>query len=73
MKIRVKVKPNAHQEQVEIMADSTYLISVKEPPIENKANQAVIKVLADYFRIPKSKITIVAGLKSRRKIIELKN
>jgi len=73
MKILVRVKPNSHYEKIELLADNTYLISVKEPPIENKANQAVIRVLADYFCIPKSKITIVAGQKSRRKVIELNN
>lgn len=32
------------------------LVHVKDPPIDGKANQAVIKLLSDYFEIPKSRI-----------------
>ncbi|MEO0083266.1 MAG: DUF167 domain-containing protein [candidate division WOR-3 bacterium] len=72
MKISVLVKPNAKQNKVEKLANY-YLIWTKEPPTENKANNAVIELLAEYFNIPKSKINIVAGFKSRKKIIELKD
>ncbi|MDH5684136.1 MAG: DUF167 domain-containing protein [candidate division WOR-3 bacterium] len=72
MKIIIKVKPNSRAEKIEKTANG-YLVYVKEPPIENKANQAVIKLLADYFKIPKSQISILSGLKSKQKIVELKD
>ena len=72
MKVIIKVKPNSHQEKIE-KTEKGYLVYIKEPPVENKANQAVIKVLANYFKIPKSQISILSGLKSKQKVIEIKN
>jgi uncharacterized protein (TIGR00251 family) len=71
MKVIIKVKPNSSQEKIE-KTENGYLIFVKEPPVENRANQAVIKVLAKYFKIPKSQISILSGLKSKQKVIEVK-
>lgn len=70
MKISVRVKPNAREEKVEPRGDE-FTVYVKEPPKENKANKAVIKVLAEYFKTPKSAVSIVRGLKSRQKVIEI--
>lgn len=41
------------------------------PPVDGKANKALIKLLADEFRIPKSGIRIVQGETSRDKLVEL--
>jgi len=46
MKIQVKVKPNSKTEELSREGDS-FIVRVKEPPKEGKANQAVIKLLAD--------------------------
>ena len=72
MKISVKVKPNSKTDKVE-KADDSFLIHVKEPPQENKANRAVINLLAEYFQVPKSQIIILKGKKSRQKIVEIIN
>lgn len=72
MKISVKVKPNSKIEKVE-QADGFFLIYVKEPPQEDRANQAVINLLSKYFKVPKSRISILKGKKSRQKIIEIIN
>ena len=72
MKIIIKVKANARTERVE-KTKQGYSVWVKEPPVENKANQAVIRVLADYFKVPKSQISILAGLKSKQKVIQIKD
>ncbi len=70
MKISVKVKPNSKTEKIEKTGD-LLVIYVKEPPQENKANQAVINLLSDYFKVPKSQIFILKGTKSKQKIIEI--
>ena len=71
MKISVLVKPNAKQNKVE-KSEAGYLIWTQAPPTENKANKAVIELLSEYLKVPKSKIVIVTGLKSKRKIIDVK-
>jgi uncharacterized protein (TIGR00251 family) len=70
MKIRVKVKPNSRTEEVSQEGDS-FIIKVKEPPKEGRANQAVIELLAEHFRLPRSRVRILSGLKSKNKVIEI--
>lgn len=71
MKISVTVKPRAREEKVE-KTDNGYLVYVREPAEENKANRALREVLSKYFGVSKSKISILSGLKSRHKIVEIK-
>ncbi len=71
MKIFVKAKPGAKEEKVEKIDDIHFAVSVKEPPVQGKANQAIIKALAEYFTVPSSNVRIIAGLTSRQKIIEI--
>jgi uncharacterized protein len=70
MKIRVRVKPNSKIEEV-VKEDDIFLVRIKEPAKEGKANRATIKLLADYFRVQQRQITITAGFGSRNKIIEI--
>jgi len=71
MKIFVRVKPNSKVEKVEKMGDAHFVVSVKEPPTENKANFAVIKVLADYFKVSISRVRLTYGKSARNKIFEI--
>jgi uncharacterized protein (TIGR00251 family) len=70
MKIHVKVKPNSRTEEVSQEGDS-FIIKVKEPPKEGKANQAVIKLLAKHFGVPQSRVRILSGFRSKNKVIEI--
>ena len=44
-------------------------IAVNAPPVDGKANKAVIELLAEKFRLPKSAFSIVAGTTERNKTI----
>ena len=70
MRIQVKVKPNSRTEEVSRDGDS-FIIKVKEPPREGKANRAVIKLLAEHFGVPKSRVRILSGFRSKNKVIEV--
>jgi len=70
MKIQVKVKPSSKTEEVSQEGDS-FIIKVKEPPKEGKANQAVIKLLAEHFGVSHSQVRILSGFRSRNKLIEV--
>ncbi len=73
MTIKIKVHPKSKQEKVVENKDETYDVYLHQPPTKGKANQAVIDIFAKYFKIKKNKITIVSGLKSRRKTIEIRS
>ena len=70
MKIQVKVKPNSRSEEVSREGDS-FIVKVKEPPREGKANQAVIRLLAEHLGVPKSRVRIRSGFSSKTKVIEV--
>lgn len=70
-RIFIKAKTGAKTKSVEKIDDNHFKVCVKEPPQENKANEAIIKVLAEYFDISKSMVDIVAGHKSKQKIVEI--
>ncbi len=70
MRIQVRVKPNSKNEEVR-RDGHILLISVKQPPKEGKANQSVIKLLAQHFGVPQSQVRIISGPASRNKIVEI--
>jgi uncharacterized protein (TIGR00251 family) len=69
-KIWVTVKPLAKHENVAFHTDGELLASVNAPANEGKANSRLIELLAEYFHTAKSKIRILRGQRSRRKLIE---
>ena len=41
------------------------------PPVDNAANEALVKLLASQFALPKRAVTIVRGATSRQKVVDL--
>lgn len=71
MKISVKVKPGSKKEGIERVDDTNFIAHVKAPPVEGKANDALVRLLSDYFGVPKSKILIIKGTTSKYKLVEI--
>lgn len=46
-------------------------IGVRSRPEKGKANEEIVKRLARYFHVPSSKVSIVSGLKSKSKAVEI--
>ena len=84
MKILVKVRAAAKKDMVERVGEPAlntrgtkvlydfYRVWVKEPAVDGKANDAVIRALADYLKVPISTIKIKSGRDSRQKILEIR-
>jgi len=70
VKIKVKVIPNSKADEV-AREGSGFLVRVKEPAKEGKANRAVIKLLADHFKVSKGSVVILSGFKNRNKVIDI--
>ncbi len=71
MRYMVKVKPTAREEKVETRDDGSLFVSVKEPPIQGRANQGVCRVLAAHFGLSLASVRILSGHTSRIKLIEV--
>lgn len=70
MKIFVKAKPSAKEEKVKKIDENHFAISVKGPPVQGRANKAIIRALADYLNIAPSRLNIISGHANKQKIIE---
>lgn len=65
----VRAKPNSREEKVEEINPGEFVVSVKEPPVQGRANSAIIKLLLEYFHA--ASVKIISGHTSRNKIIEI--
>lgn len=70
MIVNVRVIPRARRNQVRVDADGTVRVHTTATPTDGAANDAVIKMLAKHFDVPKTSIKIIRGHTSRDKIIE---
>lgn len=70
MLINVRVTPKAKQNKVVVEADrlKVYLTA---PPVEGKANQALIEILAEHYGVRRSQVKIIKGQKGRDKVMEI--
>ncbi len=69
--INIKVKTNSKISKIIKIDEDKYEVSLKSLPIDNKANQELKEVLASYFHVPKSSITILKGIKSKNKLLKI--
>ena len=72
MRINIKAKPGSKRGNLVIeMPDGSLEVHLKEKPVDGKANEALVKVLAEHFDVRQRDIRIVSGASARMKIIEI--
>ena len=72
MRINVKEKPGSKRGNlVTEMPDGSFEVHLKEKPVDGKANDALIRVLADHFGLRQRDVLIVTGASARIKIVEI--
>ena len=67
----VKVHPRARKNEITGTVGDALKLALTAPPVEGKANQAVIEFFADFFDIPRSSVTIASGETSRNKVVRV--
>jgi uncharacterized protein (TIGR00251 family) len=72
VRLSVQVLPNAKKTEVVGLIDGALKIRLKAQPIEGQANEELIRFIATQIKLPKKQISVVRGLTSRQKIIEIK-
>jgi uncharacterized protein (TIGR00251 family) len=71
MEISVSIVPNSKKAEIVKVSENNYKIRVDAPASKNKANKRLIEILSEHFKVSKSSISIIKGLKSRNKIVEI--
>ena len=69
MRINVKAKPDSSENKVDKIDEVNFVVSVKDPPVQGRANRAIVKQLSEYFHTPN--VRIISGHTSRNKIVEI--
>lgn len=72
MNILITLKPHSTKGPlIELQPDGSLLVFIRQIAVEGKANDALIKLLADHYSVAKSRITIMRGHTSRRKTVSV--
>ncbi len=71
VRFRVKVQARARREELAGVHGGALRVRVTAPPLEGRANQAVVALLAERLRLPKSSVKITGGERSPQKTIEV--
>ncbi|MCL5435066.1 MAG: DUF167 domain-containing protein [Patescibacteria group bacterium] len=71
MKINVIAHPNSKKPKIEKDLLGTLHVYVSQPPLEGKANKAIVEALAEHFKVKKSSVVFISGEKSRNKLFEI--
>jgi uncharacterized protein len=69
--LQVKAKPNAREDALVLGDDGVWIASVKAPPVDGKANEALIALVAKYFGVRRAQVTIKRGSTTRLKTVEI--
>ena len=70
--IEVRVQPRARRNLVEVEEDGLVRVRVTAVPERGKANEAVVRLLADRLRVSKSSVSISKGQRGRNKTVSIK-
>ena len=71
MRVVVRVKPGSSKGPLVESDEEGLVVFVREKAIDGAANEGVIKLLADHFDVPKSRVRVVRGHTARIKQIEI--
>ncbi|SPD72803.1 conserved hypothetical protein [uncultured Desulfobacterium sp.] len=69
--VKVKVLPRSSRNQILGLEAGILKVKLTAPPIEGKANKALIQLLSKTIGIPKSNIEIISGERSSEKILRI--
>jgi hypothetical protein len=68
----LRVQPRSSRTALAGLIGDAIKLAITAPPVDGKANQAVVEYLAKLFSVPKSSITIVSGETGRNKLIAIR-
>ena len=69
--LSIKVVPRSGKNQIDGKEGDEVKIRLNAPPVDGKANQALVKFLAASLRVSQRQVEIVAGISSRHKIVRI--
>lgn len=69
--LQIKVKPNARASSLEQAVDGSWLAQLKSPPVDGKANEELIALVANHFGCRKADVSIKSGASGHTKLVKI--
>jgi uncharacterized protein len=69
--LQVKVKPRARVSSLEQVSDGTWVAKLKAPPVDGKANDELVALVALHFQCRKAAVSIKSGAAGRIKLVRV--
>ena len=69
--LQVKVKLRAKASELSKAADGTWIARLRSPPVDGKANEELVGLVAETFKCTKTSVTIKAGAAGRIKLVRV--
>lgn len=69
VRIRLRVQPRARRTEVAGLHGEAVKLRIQAPPVDGKANEEVVRFLAQRLGVPRSQLELVAGLSGRSKVV----
>jgi len=73
MVLTVYIQPRASRTRISGLHGEALKLCITAPPVDGRANRAVVEYIADFFNLPKKSVTITSGLQSRTKRLTIDN
>src|SRR5262249_15111302 len=67
----VKVHPRGKRNSISGVVGGALKVDLIAPPVEGKANEAIIRFFAEFLKVPRSSITIASGKAYRLKVLHI--
>ena len=72
MRAHLTVKPNSTKGPLIVQqTDGSLVVFIREIATDGQANEALVKLLAKYYNVPKTRVVIIRGHTSQHKVIEI--
>jgi uncharacterized protein len=69
--LRVRLTPRAHRDAIDGVRDGLLLARVRAPPVDGRANAALVKLVAKALGVPRSRVEVVRGHGAREKVVRV--
>lgn len=69
--LAVRVIPRARRDEVGGERNGRLVVRTTAAPVDGRANEAVCRLVADHLGLPARRVEIVAGLRSRDKVLRI--
>ena len=72
-RLHLFIQPKSSKNQIIGSHNGELKVKITAPPVDGRANEALIEFLSDYFNIPKRSVILVKGETGRHKVVDLLN